>query len=117
MREAPSITIARELKARGATIKACDPEAIGTGRAEIGDNIDQYLEDMYEVAEGADVVIVCTEWNEYRNPDFGRLGQIMKRKLVLDGRNILLESELRKHGFERYGVGIPPVLQGAPTQG
>ena len=41
----------------------------------------------------------------------------MKRKLVLDGRNILLESELRKHGFERYGVGIPPVLQGAPTQG
>ena len=117
MREAPSITIARELKARGATIKACDPEAIGTGRAEIGDDIDQYLEDMYEVAEGADVVIVCTEWNEYRNPDFGRLGQIMKRKLVLDGRNILLESELRKHGFERYGVGIPPVLQGAPTQG
>lgn len=113
MREAPSITIARELKARGATIKACDPEALGTGKAEIGDNIDQYLDDMYEVATGADVVIVCTEWNEYRNPDFARLGEIMKRKLVLDGRNILLETELRKHGFERYGVGIPPVLQGA----
>lgn len=110
MREAPSITIASELKKRGATIKACDPEALGTGRAEIGDSIDAYLEDMYEVADGADVVIVCTEWNEYRNPDFARLGQIMKRKLVLDGRNILLESELRKHGFERYGVGIPPIL-------
>lgn len=116
MREAPSITIARELKARGATIKACDPEALGTGKAEIGDNIDAYLEDMYEVADGTDVVIVCTEWNEYRNPDFARLGKIMKRKLVLDGRNILLESELRKHGFERYGVGIPPVLQGAPSR-
>ncbi|MCH2101578.1 MAG: UDP-glucose/GDP-mannose dehydrogenase family protein [Planctomycetes bacterium] len=116
MREAPSITIARELKSRGATIKACDPEALGTGKSEIGDNIDAYLEDMYEVAEGADVVIVCTEWNEYRNPDFGRLGDIMKRKLVLDGRNILLESELRKHGFERYGVGISPVLQSAKAR-
>jgi UDPglucose 6-dehydrogenase len=116
MREAPSITIARELKARGATIKACDPEALGTGQEEIGDNIDAYMEDMYEVADGTDVVIVCTEWNEYRNPDFARLGQIMKRRLILDGRNILLENELIKHGFERYGVGIPPVLQGAPAR-
>jgi len=113
MREAPSITIASELKSRGAVIKACDPEALGTGRDEIGDNIDEYMEDMYEVASGCDVVIVCTEWNEYRNPDFAKLGDIMKRRLILDGRNILLETELEKHGFERYGVGIPPVRQGA----
>ncbi len=113
MREAPAITISAELKARGATIRACDPEALETGRDLIGDNIDDYLLDMYEVADGADVIILCTEWNEFRNPDFERLGRIMKRKLILDGRNILLERELVNHGFERYGVGIPPILSQA----
>ncbi len=116
MREAPAITIARELKARGAYIKACDPEALETGKAEIGDNIDEYMEDMYTVAEGCDAVIVCTEWNEYRNPDFERLGGTMKRKLILDGRNILLERELMLHEFDRYGVGIPPILSSSKVK-
>ncbi len=110
MREAPAITICAELKKRGAYIKACDPEALRTGKDNIGDNIDEYMEDMYDVASGCDVVIVCTEWNEYRNPDFDRLGGSMKRKLILDGRNILLERELQAHEFDRYGVGIPPIL-------
>jgi UDPglucose 6-dehydrogenase len=116
MREAPAITIAAELKKRGAVIKACDPEALGTGREAIGNNIDQYLEDMYEVADGTDVVILCTEWNEYRNPDFARLALSMKRKLILDGRNILPERELIAHGFERYAVGIPPILNQAKAR-
>jgi UDPglucose 6-dehydrogenase len=116
MREAPAITIAAELKKRGAMIKACDPEALGTGRDAIGNNIDQYLVDMYEVADGTDVLILCTEWNEYRNPDFARLAGSMKRKLILDGRNILPERELMAHGFERYGVGVPPILSQAKVR-
>jgi UDPglucose 6-dehydrogenase len=110
MREAPAITIARELKARGAVVKACDPEALATGKEIIGDNIDAYLDDMYEVADGADGVILCTEWNEYRNPDFERLASTMKRKLILDGRNILSEASLVENGFERHAVGLPAII-------
>ena len=109
MREAPAITIARELKVRGATIKACDPEALKTGQEIIGSNIDAYLENMYEVADGTDAVILCTEWNEYRNPDFARLAESMKRKLFFDGRNILSIPALKEHGFERHAVGLPPI--------
>ena len=108
MREAPSLTLARELTAHGAEVRGTDPEAIETARAILGDLI-SYHEDPYEAAEAADALILCTEWNEFRRPDLDRLGKTMKRKLILDGRNILSAQELSNHGFERYAVGLPPI--------
>jgi UDPglucose 6-dehydrogenase len=109
MREAPAITLAKGLLARGATVRACDPEALENARAEIGAGV-EFLDDPYAVIEGASALILCTEWNEYRHPDFERMAQLMTRRLILDGRNIYPVKLLEKHGFERYGVGIPPVL-------
>ncbi len=109
MREAPSLTLAEALTSRGAEVRGTDPEAMGTARAILGDTI-TYHEDPYEAANEADALILCTEWNEFRRPDFTRLGSVMKRKLILDGRNILSPRALSEHGFERYAVGLPPVL-------
>jgi UDPglucose 6-dehydrogenase len=115
MREAPAITLAKGLLARGAKVRACDPEAVENARAEIGEDV-EYLEDPYDVIDGASALILCTEWNEYRRPDFERMAQLMTRRLILDGRNIYPPKLMQQHGFERYGVGIPPVVPAAkPT--
>ena len=111
MREAPAITLAKGLLARGAKVRATDPEAIANARELIGEEV-TYMEDPYQVIDGADALILCTEWNEYRRPDFERMAGTMKRRLILDGRNIYPASLMLEHGFERYGVGIPPVHAG-----
>ena len=111
MREAPAITLAKGLLARGAKVRATDPEAIANARELIGDEV-TYMDDPYDVIDGADALILCTEWNEYRRPDFERMAQLMKRRLILDGRNIYPANLMLQHGFERYGVGIPPVRAG-----
>lgn len=111
MREAPAITLAKGLMERGAKVRATDPEAIANAREIIGEEVD-YLDDPYAVIDGADALILCTEWNEYRRPDFERMAQLMKRRLILDGRNIYPASLMEQHGFERIGVGIPPVRVG-----
>ncbi|PCJ55658.1 MAG: UDP-glucose 6-dehydrogenase [Planctomycetota bacterium] len=111
MREAPAITLAKGLLARGATVRATDPEAIANARELLGEEV-IYMEDPYAVIDGADALILCTEWNEYRRPDFERMALSMKRRLILDGRNIYPASLMLQHGFERYGVGIPPVRAG-----
>jgi UDPglucose 6-dehydrogenase len=108
MREAPAITLCAGLTERGATVRACDPEAIENARELIGDGVD-YLDDQYQAIDGADVLILATEWNDYRNPNYEKMASLMKRKLVLDGRNALSSKRLAEHGFERYGVGIPPL--------
>ncbi len=111
MREAPAITLAKGLLARGAKVRATDPEAIANAREIIGEEV-EYHDDPYAVIDGADALILCTEWNEYRRPDFERMGELMKRKLILDGRNIYSANLMEQYGFERYGVGIPPVRTG-----
>lgn len=108
MREAPSLTLARGLTARGAKVRVTDPEAIPNTKEILGDLV-EYSDDPYAVIDGADCLILCTEWNDYRQPDFGRMGEVMKRKLILDGRNIYAARVCQEHGFERHGVGIPPV--------
>lgn len=108
MREAPAITLCAGLSERGATVNACDPEAIDNARELIGEDVN-YMADQYQAIDGADVLILATEWNDYRNPDFEKMASLMKRKLVLDGRNALSSKRLAEHGFERYGVGIPPL--------
>jgi UDPglucose 6-dehydrogenase len=104
MREAPSLTIVDKLLAAGATLTAYDPEARETARREIGDRI-AYAERPYEALEGADVLFLVTEWREFHEPDWTRVLQAMRGRIVFDGRNVFEPARLEPLGFEVYGVG------------
>jgi UDPglucose 6-dehydrogenase len=64
---------------------------------------------MYEAAKGADALIVCTDWDEFKSPDWGRLASLMKQKVVFDGRNLYRRGQLGERGFWYYSVGRAPV--------
>ncbi|MFT4705495.1 MAG: UDPglucose 6-dehydrogenase [Bradymonadia bacterium] len=107
MREAPSITICGELVRRGATVKGHDPVATQTAKEAIGDII-TYCETPYEAAEGADALLIVTEWSEYRTPDFDRLRGILKEALIFDGRNLYDPKTMAAINFEHFSIGRPP---------
>lgn len=115
VREAPSHRIIEELLETGADITAYDPEAIETTRARIGDRI-EYAEDEYAALEGAEALIICTEWHEFRRPDFARMKELMARPLVYDGRNLFETDRMRKEGFAYFSIGRPPARPGSAEQ-
>jgi len=104
MREAPSLTVIERLLAEGASVCAYDPVAKGTTRAILGDRID-YAEKPYDALEGADALAICTEWNEFRRPDWERMKASLKQALIFDGRNIYEPARVEEYGFEYYGIG------------
>ncbi len=110
MREAPAVTLIGKLLAAGCTVRAYDPEAIQTARSLFGDRI-EYAQGNYQACEGADALMVVTEWNEFRRPDFERIRGLMKVPLVLDGRNLYNPTRMAKMGFTYYSIGRPPVVQ------
>jgi UDPglucose 6-dehydrogenase len=103
MREAPSIDIAKVLLARGARVRAYDPAAIQRAKELMPDI--EYLGDAYAVADGADGVVVVTEWNEFRQLDLERLQRSMRKPVLIDGRNIYDPQRMRALGFTYRGVG------------
>jgi UDPglucose 6-dehydrogenase len=113
MREAPSITIVEGLLARGAEVAAHDPEALGEARRVFGERV-TYHRLNYEALEGADAVLIVTEWNEFRRPDFGRMKQLLRRPVIFDGRNLYEPDVMRQHGFTYFPIGRAVVR---PTQG
>ncbi len=104
MREAPSITILQHLTKHGAKIQATDPVAEETSKVIFGDSI-TYAPDMYSALEGADALLLLTEWPMYQEPDFDRIKQALKEPLLFDGRNIHDREQLIKLGFTYYGIG------------
>ena len=104
MRESPSIPLVRSLVGRGVTVRAHDPEAHDTARAVFADTV-HYVKDPYEAIDGADALVVVTEWLVYRNPDFERMKQVLRRPLVIDGRNLYEPGRMRSLGFEYHGIG------------
>lgn len=104
MREAPSITIINKLLDAGAKIKAHDPEAMDEAKKVFGSRI-KYVQDNYEVVNGADALVIITEWNEFRRPNFDRMKKVMKVPVIFDGRNIYDPHEMKSLGFTYYGVG------------
>jgi UDPglucose 6-dehydrogenase len=104
MREAPSIAIIEELLAQGATINAYDPEAARTARGIFGARI-TICEKSYDALVGADALVVVTEWNEFREPDFEKMRQILKSPVVFDGRNIYAPAQMRALGFSYFSIG------------
>ena len=103
MREAPSLDIAKVLLAAGARVRAYDPAAMERSRALLPDI--EYLNDAYEVASGADALVVVTEWNEFRLLDLGRIKRSMRKPVVIDGRNIYDPQLMRALGFTYRGIG------------
>ncbi|MCL5435395.1 MAG: UDP-glucose/GDP-mannose dehydrogenase family protein [Patescibacteria group bacterium] len=103
MRDAPAIDIINLLQNDGAKISAFDPKAMDTAAAVLKD-ID-YKKEAYEVAEGADLIIVLTEWNEFRELDFSIIKNKMKSPNIIDGRNLYDSKEMTKLGFTYQGVG------------
>jgi len=105
MREAPAVVIAEELMAAGAKIRACDPEAIAEcKRHYLGGRI-EYSETPMEALDGADALILVTEWNEFRRPDFDEVKRRLKSPVIFDGRNIYRRKTLEPLGFTYYGIG------------
>jgi UDPglucose 6-dehydrogenase len=114
MREAPSITVIEGLLARGATIAVHDPEALEEARQLFerrgldGERI-SYHGVNYEALEGADALLIVTEWNEFRRPDFPRMKRLLRRPLIFDGRNLYEPEVMREHGFTYLAIGRSPV--------
>jgi UDPglucose 6-dehydrogenase len=104
MREAPSIAIVEGLLARGAELMVHDPEAMGEARHYFGDRV-TYHRMNYEALEGADALLIVTEWNEFRRPDFPRMKRLLKRPIIFDGRNLYEPEVMREHGFTYYPIG------------
>jgi UDPglucose 6-dehydrogenase len=104
MRDAPAIKIIEELLKAGASVAAYDPEAIEEGKRIFGSRI-QYSANNYGCLEGADGLLLVTEWQAFRNPNFERMKSIMRQHVVFDGRNIYDPEHLREMGFTYYGMG------------
>jgi UDPglucose 6-dehydrogenase len=104
MRDAPSITVIEALLAAGAAVQAFDPEAANEARKIFGDRI-RYAPHNYEALAGASALLVLTEWNEFRRPDFARIKDLLNSPIIFDGRNIYDPADLRKLGFKYYSVG------------
>ena len=103
MREAPSVDIAKVLLAAGAEVRAYDPAAMERSRTLLPDV--EYLKDAYQVASGGDALVLVTEWNEFRQLDMARVRQLMRRPVIVDGRNIYDPAVMRSLGFTYRGVG------------
>jgi UDPglucose 6-dehydrogenase len=104
VREAPALVVIEELLAAGAAVRAYDPEAMETARRVLGERV-VYCRGSYDCCQGADALIVVTEWNEFRFPDFERIKQLLKQPVVFDGRNLYEPRRMSEMGFEHIGVG------------
>jgi len=104
MREAASLTVVGDLLAAGARLRVHDPKALGEARRHFGDRV-TYCEHRYAAVEGADALVVLTEWQEYRVPDYQRLKGLMKRPVVIDARNLYDAARMREHGFIYDSIG------------
>lgn len=108
MREAPSLVTIRNLVAHGAKVQATDPVALETAAAALeGVQSVTLMEDEYACLEGADALVICTEWMDYRNPDFHKIRSMLKSPVLVDGRNLFKPSRMKRRGFIYYSIGRP----------
>ncbi|MEO9209486.1 MAG: UDP-glucose/GDP-mannose dehydrogenase family protein [Ginsengibacter sp.] len=104
IREAPSLKIIESLLSQGASVVAYDPEAMKNVKMEMGETI-TYANTMYEAIDGADALIIATEWNEFRTPDFEKIKKYLKNAVVFDGRNLFELNQMQEAGFYYVSVG------------
>jgi UDPglucose 6-dehydrogenase len=111
IREAPSIALMERAKEAGATVRAYDPVAMDN-LAKDHPGLAERAPDMYAALDGADALVICTEWNEFRSPDFAEIRRRLRAPLVFDGRNLFRPAQMAQEGFEYHSVGRAP--SGAP---
>ncbi|HKH84770.1 MAG TPA: UDP-glucose/GDP-mannose dehydrogenase family protein [Gemmatimonadales bacterium] len=104
MRESPTIPLIEGLLSAGARVQTHDPKATDSARTIFGDRV-MYAADPYSAAHGADALLVMTEWLVYRNPDFERVRKLVRRPLLIDGRNLYDPERMATLGFEYHGIG------------
>lgn len=110
IREAPALYIIDALVEAGATVSAFDPEAMPNVKRTIGDKIN-YAENQYDALKEADALIIATEWNEFRTPDFLKIVSILKNKVIFDGRNLFDTAAIKELGFYYESIGRPSSSQ------
>jgi len=104
IRESPAVFVIQQLLDGGATVKAFDPAAMGEARKVFGDRV-TFAGDAYEVSEGADALVLMTEWNQFRSLDLAELKARMKTPVFVDTRNVYDPEKMRQAGFTYEGVG------------
>jgi UDPglucose 6-dehydrogenase len=104
IREAPALYMVNALLAEGATVTAFDPEAMNNVMQMVGDKIG-YAEGQYAALKGADALIIATEWNEFRTPDFQKIIAVLKSKVIFDGRNLFDNAAMQEMGFHYESIG------------
>jgi UDPglucose 6-dehydrogenase len=104
MRDAPSVVVINSLLEMGAKVKAHDPVAMPRAKALLDGKLD-FVETNYDALKGADALLIVTEWNEFRRPDFERMKSLMKKPVIFDGRNIYDPKEMKEKGFIYFGIG------------
>ena len=109
IREAPALYMIEALLAAGATVAAFDPEAMPNVKALLGDTIN-FAENQYDALEGADALIIATEWNEFRTPDFLKMVKSLKQKVIFDGRNLFEVKSVNELGFHYESIGRNPQI-------
>jgi UDPglucose 6-dehydrogenase len=115
IREAPALYMIDALLGEGATLSVFDPEAMNNVRTLIGDKV-AYAESQYEALEGADALIIATEWNEFRTPNFLKIVTSLKNKVIFDGRNLFDIAAIRELGFFYESVGRAPATNLKPNK-
>ena len=98
------MVIIRELLKHGATVTAYDPAAIESAKYYLKDSI-SYANNEYQTLDDADALLIFTEWNEFRNPDFSIVKSKLKKPVIFDGRNIFEPSRMKETGFTYFGIG------------
>jgi UDPglucose 6-dehydrogenase len=106
IREAPALYLIDALTKAGATVTAFDPEAMPNVEAQIGNKV-VYAKDQYSALEGADALIIATEWSEFRTPEFEQLDAKLKHKVIFDGRNVFDTDKIRSLGYHYESIGRP----------
>ena len=114
IREAPAIDIVNAICKNGGSVSVYDAKAIEKSREvweqSLGDKV-TYADNAYAALDGADALIICTEWSEFQSPDFEDIKARLKQPLIFDGRNLYTMPRMKKHGFEYHSIGRPSVVQ------
>jgi UDPglucose 6-dehydrogenase len=109
IREAPAFYMIEALLSKGATITAFDPEAMENSRTILKNRI-RFAENQYDALKGADALLIATEWNEFRTPDFEKIGSLLNQKTIFDGRNLFDLEAMEKTGFHYVSIGRRTIL-------
>ena len=114
LRDAPAVALINELHAAGATVRAHDPIAMSAARTLFASGI-TFHDDIYEPMDGADALVLATEWNEFKNIDFARVASRLRGNIVIDGRNVFDPAKVNAAGLDYYGVGRPIQIGHVPV--